>query len=259
MNPAYSFKLVSFFIFNFTIMHEIIGIDTLVNWVHERKCSFWKAYDSDVTKSRNAMGSNMEMEDPSIEDCERSLRSFVSKFDNLHCYIWVTNSVKAANSGYYVWFTQPSRLGQNQNNSQISGIPAGYVQEDKVHEMIQKALTEMTTRQKIEQLEKENLELRKENKTLSTQETYIDRFIGTVTPYVPLIMKSAGFDVSNVNQIIPSVAGSTESISKTQEDKDEKIAQALNKLDTMYPNLEDILEKLANTDKAKLDLGLSML
>jgi hypothetical protein len=240
-------------------MHEIIGIDTLVNWVHERKCSFWKAYDSDVTKSRNAMGSNMEMKDPTIEDCERSLRSFVSKFDNLHCYIWITNSVKAANSGYYVWFTQPSRSGLNHNNNQISGIPAGYVQEDKVNEMIQKALTEMTTRQKIEQLEKENLELRKENKSLAVQETSVDRFIGTITPYVPLFMKSAGYDIPAVNQIVSAVAGSDDPSSKTQEYKDEKIAQALNKLDSMYPNLEDILEKLASTDKSKLDIGLSML
>lgn len=258
-------------------MREILGIENLENWFFQRKNKFWKLFTEESTKSRQAIADNWSDvdNDYSIEDSWRSLRATIAQYGDsgIGAYLWVKDDIKSTNGGYYTLFKIPSYNSQIASSvssigNPSTGAPVGYIKEDELEKRLQDQMEKFHNKIKMEQLEKELEELKKQNKELTQEETAIDRAIGYLEPYFPDILGKifpgtqavSGTPKQPQNKEFPN-----ETVIEKQEmteDESAKVVQSLQTLETVIPNLPEVLEKLATMSKenpSKLQMALKFL
>jgi hypothetical protein len=198
----------------------IIGIDRITNFVQDRKGPYWVIYDSDKaaassSQGRKTIADNLSYDDETVDNAVRRLRAFLNDFQETGFvgYLWCKEKANATSGGYYTAVKISSTI--NQPVAGIGAFPQQPVVD--IQAEIEKALEGFKTKQRLEELEKENKELR----ALANQETAVDRVVTRLEPFIEPMIKGIFSPGTPAQKVIPSVAGTPKSEIKEDAGSDE--------------------------------------
>jgi hypothetical protein len=205
---------------NYIPDYPIVGIDRILNFVQDRNCPYWVLYDSDKTSTASSQGrkviaDNLRFDEETVENGVRRLKITLDDYSETGfvAYLWCKEKAGSTSGGYYTGI----KLTSNVNG--VAGI--GAIQQQTpvdIQGEIAKAIEAYQLKQKLEQLEKENKELKSE----IHKETAFDRVIGRLEPYSEVIIKSIftpNKTAVPVNKMLPAnIAGEKDPVSEKKGD-----------------------------------------
>ncbi len=237
---------------NYIPDYPIVGIDRILNFVQDRNCPYWVLYDSDKPASASSQGrkviaDNLRFDEETVENGVRRLKITLDDYSETGfvAYLWCKEKANSTSGGYYTGI----KLTSNVNG--VAGI--GAIQQQApvdVQGEIKKALEDFQLKQKLEQLERENRELKSE----IHKETAVDRVIERLEPYSDLIIKSIfspNKSTTPIKQMLPAkVAGDSQPTEKNEDDVATDIAmKSLQELASDDDEFHLKLQKLAELKK----------
>lgn len=243
-------------------MYTITGIERLLNWVSDSGCSYYKIYDNDrAGDSRRCISDNFNVEKSTPEDCLRKIRQFVELYstNGIRCYVWVVDKITNSKGGKYTWF-EMSPMNVNTSNSVagIGGTPSGYISQDEVDKKISEALERAEIKRKLSELENQNKLLQQEIN--ESDGGAIGRIAERLEPFLPAIVSGIFGGSAPMGATQTKTAAALQiNTQETQDDQEKKIAESLEKLYSNFPDLANILEKLANKNPDELKSLLQFL
>jgi hypothetical protein len=175
----------------------IKGTDNILKWFAQQNCGYWKIYPQGASRDKYIFDSGDD-ENPSIEASKERLSDCLSLLSQGRYFIQAKKkSSDSKGFGEIAYEHEGVQAGHNMNANialpAISGISKSELQEE-----IAKAIENERTRAKMELLEKENAELKKEVRELAGNgaaavagriferaEPFIGQILNSVLPPVP--------------------------------------------------------------------------
>jgi hypothetical protein len=222
----------------------LVGADNLVKWIKHNEFPWWKLY-SGFSKS-TLLASSGDDEKLTLDESLGKLEHVLSMISNGQYYIairpqasstknWIESKVEITDRGPMVAAAQVAMAGIGNLGAPTKSI------EEQVREGIEKYQLE----EKLKKLEADNLELKKQLSETSKDDP-IPRLIGTLEPYLPMIM---GAFLPKGAAPIAAVAGNKKEAKEPSADEEEKAIKALQDLQSVDENLSDTLTALAEFAK----------
>jgi hypothetical protein len=225
----------------------IIGVERLIQWLYDSKLPYWVAYDTDrgSETNRRQIANNFDVVDSTTDDAARRFRSFADLYtvDGIRCYIWAKKTPGATNSGVFTWFEMFPGNQEKLSNKPVAGISGmgGADIKSMVEEEVRKGIDDYKKQMRIDQLEKEVLELKAEVK--NNEGGALERVVARAEPYL----------APHIGAIISSIFGAKSvpiqgtEVTDTNPDEDpQKVAEdAITILAADDPQLHIKLKKFA--------------
>ena len=231
-------------------MNAITGIENLVKQPGILQCPYFRVY-YDKEDDKHRLRDNHHIENCSIEECERLLRSLIDEYRDSGCnfIFWFTTGIgqTALKGGYHIQFYLPA-----QNGHSNPGI--GYLSKEEVMSMnndaVTKALNDFKLTLRLEQQSKEIAELKKQVRT--SQPNGLERVFERMQPLITAIAKKE-YGIEMGTQANISGTGDNQN----EDEINKTILESLDILNEGEGDIHLILQKLAqmkreNPEKYKI-------